>query len=837
MAATVVNSAAAVLGVIHATNPQTIEFDPGATANLLIVTLAWASSDPLFPAAVTFNGTIMRLVASPMLVSGPNGAVGLWVLTLDTPVIGAQALTVDSNPNYNGYTSIEVYSFSGAAPLLGRILPVEIGEHDAGVQTGTAEVDGLSAGSAVVFVGGTLYGNALTTLDVSAGWTADSNASDSEFQSIFGFHQASAGPTASITVSSATVYFNLVSMFFEVLAAGVSPPQSTVDITNTAMFDLGTIGLETATCEFDAMGADLLIVAAARTNNSYFGPAAYTYGDVPLAMRDALDVRNLDTSTAMEIAFLARPPDGVQTLSVTGHTGYWGYTTVYLVGLKALSGVVGARVSAPISGTAANFELPDSVTGSLLLAFASAIFPKKMVTPNYGWTELQSNLTSPSINAWLWSGYGGPGQNLLLTADGYAAMAGIVVEMQVADDTAADRAITGAASQLPDAGHGSASNLGRLTPNGQDFHVYWETWEDLPNKINPGPDDFYLSRIPSAVTHVILSFAIPRFTYTGLGSVLKPTTGLNFPGTPALLRQTLDLLRARNPGIKTLVAMQQNTPEEAHNEPYDPTGWGGMDAANVASTLLFIEDMGLDGVVCDYECLSASIENDHRCQIDPATGAVTCYTDAELLATIKTLRAGIPRPLLLYLDGIHVGAYAIGDYVYAPPVAQNGGYDICVSLDPDALACLDGIHAMTYDAGNTYDPRTAFRSYHDLFPGLKIWLGLRTGPPQYEDVKQTANDMRDFCNTVIRLGGGGVHMYSGMWDVAYTGRYDGAQNFPPFGDYDQNFPDGNIALAVVADVFHTGNDNVPPGFGYGGRHNQMRLNNKNLLLGRMGPIG
>ena len=835
-----VNSHAAVLGIINAASPQTVSFDPGQTADLLVVTLAWASSDPFFPPAVTFDGVIMHYVAAQALVSGPNGAVGLWVLALDDAVIGARDIVVNSNPNYAGYTSLVVQSFGNSAQLLGQTQPTEMGAHDAGVNTGTATINGLTAKSAVAFVGGTLWGNTLSMLDRSGGWTDDGSATGVN-QSIFAFHQttqvATDGDSASITVSAPT-YFNLLCMQYEVLFKGVSPPKSSVVVTNHAMVDLGTIGLETRSCDFDCKGADLLIIAAARTNNSYFGPAAYNYGGVPIAMREQLDVRNLDTSTAMEIAFLARPPDGLQTLYVTGHTGYWGYTTVYLVGLKSLSGVVGARVSAPISGTGANFELADSVPGSLLLAFVSAIFPKKNVTPNYGWDELESNLTSPSINAWLWEAYGGPGQNLILAADGYAAMAGIIVEMQVAVTTVPDRVGHGAAAQLPDVGNGSATNLGRLTPNGQDFHVYWETWEDIPNKAVDllEPDDFYLARIPSMVSHVCLAFAVPRFTYTGLDDDLKPTTGLNFPGSPRLLRATLDLLRARNPGIKILVSMQQNTPEEAHNEPYDPNGWGGMDAANVASTLKFIQDMALDGVVCDYECLSASIQNDHRCQIDATTGAVTCYTDAELLQTIKTLRAGIPRPLLLFVDGIHVGAYAQGDYVYAPPVGQNGGYNICMTTDPDVLAALDGIHAMTYDAGFSYDPRTAFRAYHELFPGIKIWLGLRTGPPQWENVKQDAYQMRDFCNTVIRLGGGGVHMYSGMWDIGYTGRYDGAQNQGPFGDYSQQFPDGNVAAAVVADVFHTGNDDVPPGYGYDGRHNQMRLNNEHLWLGRMGPI-
>jgi hypothetical protein len=834
----ITGSTAAVLGIINAGSPQTINLTPGATATLVVVAVAWASSSPLTPPAVTFQGAIMPLVATPMMVSGGNGAVALYALKLPTAVAGARPIVVNSNPNYAGYTCVAAWALRGTDGLLGQIMPVEIGAHDAPVFSGTATITGLSTNSEVMFVGATLFGNTPTSLFRSAGWADTGNANGTN-QSVYSFNfRQLTGSSASITLNNPATSFDLICIAFEVLASGTPPPASTVQIVNEKMADLGTIGLDSATVTFDATGADLLIVAAARTNNSYFGPAAYDYGGTPLAMFDDLNVRNLDTSTAMEVAFLARPPPGVQTLTVRGHTGYWGYTTVFLVALKTLSGVVGMRVSQPISGTSANFALPDSVTGSLLLAFVSAIFPKQTVTPNYGWTQNDSNTLSPSINAWLFSRVGGPGQTLTLIASGYAAMAGIILELQVQHTAPPDIIASGVAAQLPNQSVGVAVNSGKLTPAGQDFHLYWETWEDIPNKSAAmlEPDDFYLSRIPSQVGTVILSFAIPRFTYTGLSSALKPTTGLNFPGSPALLKATLDLLRARSPGIKIMVALQQNTPEVAHNEPYDPTGWGGVTADNVASTLLFVQDMGLQGVVIDYECLSANINNDHRCLIDATTGAVTCYTDSEQLATIKIFRAGIPRPLL-YLDGAHVGAYAQGAYVYAPPVGQNGGYNICVAHDSAALAALDGIHAMTYDAGNTYDPRIAFRAFRDLFPGMPIWLGLRVGPPQYEGVKQTADDIRDFCNTVIRLGGKGVHCYSGMWDVGYIGRYDGAQNLGPFGNYNAKFPDANIAAAVVADVFKLGTDPVPPGYGYTGRHNQLRVNNSHLLQGRMGrPI-
>ena len=357
------------------------------------------------------------------------------------------------------------------------------------------------------------------------------------------------------------------------------------------------------------------------------------------------------------------------------------------------------------------------------------------------------------------------------------------------------------------------------------------------------PDDFYLARIPSYVTDVLLSFAIPRCTWTSPDDPLKPTTGLNFPTTARLLKSTLDLLRSRNRTISVWVALQQNTPEEAHNEPYDPNGWWGMDATNVANWGAFCAYIGAVGIIIDWECLSQNQDPDHHCIRDVVNDTVACYTDADMLRSIKILRAGLPRPFKLILDGIHVGAYGVGPYRDARPNGPNSGYDYCISQDPEALAALDGIHVMTYDAGSDYNPVTAISAFRYMFPTMPLWIGLRAGPFQYQQVKQTADDMMNYANTTIMMGFKGCHMYSGMWDVAYTGNVkphtgsveDGSfdDGDPPFGNYRKSFPDGNVAAEVVARVYDLGGEEVPPnqGMPIGMHQKQLRLNNRPLLNG------
>lgn len=840
-------AATAILAKINSATPATISFTPTAACDFIVALVGYAHSDPLVWPKVTVDGQIMQVVASPYEIDEDRGAVMAFVLDVPVPIAGPVDVVVSCVPDYMDLSSLAVFATAGSGKLLGKIFPAMIGAHEAGELSGTVLLPGISAGSAAVVMGCTFYGNSLVAPDHSAGWTPAGSGSSSEIglaQSAFGYWQdgMAAGDYA-LTISDPAIFFYMLCLGVEILDAGAVAPTSPVEITASALIDLGGIGGITVTAEFDAGGAELLLFAATRTNNNPTGPAGYTLAGEKVVFDPRFAVIHLDTETVVDIAFIANPPAGLMEIVATGQNGYFGYTTLGLLGLANLSGVVGVRGTLSSAGQGSVVELAGGQPGSRMIALVATIFPRAVQGANYGWSTVVYSEESPAISEWYFTAVGRADSNVLvLKGAAYSAISIIALEFQQRIDVVPTVTGSGAVAKLAPVISSDANNLHKLTPTGQDFHVYWETWEDIPNKAAHlmVPDDFYLARIPSICTDVLLSFAIPRCTWASPDDPLKPTTGLNFPTTARLLKATLDLLHTRNPGCKVWVAVQQNTPEMPHNEPYDPNGWWGMTPANVAAWGAFCAYIGAVGIIIDYECISANQDPDHHCIRDLVADTVACYTDADLLHAIKALRAGLPRPFQLILDGVHVGAYGVGPYRDARPNGPNSGYDFCLTQDAEALAALDGIHAMTYDAGSDYDPVTAIASFKHMFPGKQLWFGLRSGPFQYQSVKQTGDQMLNYCNTMIMMGLSGCHMYSGMWDVAYIGHNDPHGDIPtvndgspPYGNYRRTFPDGNVAAAIVAHAFNLGNDEVPPGMGLppGTRNNELRLNNRPLLNG------
>lgn len=413
------------------------------------------------------------------------------------------------------------------------------------------------------------------------------------------------------------------------------------------------------------------------------------------------------------------------------------------------------------------------------------------------------------------------------------------------------------------------------TPPGQKLHLYWESWMDVPPVPYPLPDDFRLSRIPAYVEQVVLSFGVPLCTYQGLGDDIKQTVGLNWRYSAQLLRDTLDLLRSRNPGIKIMLGINQTTPDAndipalspwasftgavtlgsaivenvssmtdvfaglaitgAHipdgttimaldppgsppnslllsrtatatdgsealsagviysagyrgyrPQAYFPLGFGGMTAAHVACMRQFCDDMGLAGVVIDYENLPPDLDPAHHCWDNP-DGTRSCYTDTEMISVVNLVRAGLPSPYLVFLDALHVGAYGQVPYRTAAPFGWNSGYNLALSRDAGATAALDGIHIMSYDAGVDYDPTVALAAYQHFFPATPLYLGLRVGPPEVGPVKRTMADFTTYLNQVVLTAAAGVFIYSMQWP-----------DIEPTGDIGPDYPNAVLAAWLVA---------------------------------------
>jgi len=55
----------------------------------------------------------------------------------------------------------------------------------------------------------------------------------------------------------------------------------------------------------------------------------------------------------------------------------------------------------------------------------------------------------------------------------------------------------------------------------------------------------------------------------------------------------------------------------------------------------------------------------------------TCNTDALFQSVITTLRAAVPRPMVLSLAAYSIGAYGWGTYATAQPIGSHTGAQVC----------------------------------------------------------------------------------------------------------------------------------------------------------------
>lgn len=322
-------------------------------------------------------------------------------------------------------------------------------------------------------------------------------------------------------------------------------------------------------------------------------------------------------------------------------------------------------------------------------------------------------------------------------------------------------------------------------PEGQEFHVHWDSWFERPDPAYP--ERFYLSNLPPYVSTVTLCFARPQVTYGGLDDNVFETTGLQFWGSGHQLKNALDLLRLRRPNIRIALGVQQGGP--LGFEPYDRDGWAGMNSGHLRALRTFADQMGIRDISVDYECVSSAMDSDKHCLVK-ADGEVWCYTDGEFVRVVKAFRDRFPRPKYrLAIDAYNTGAY-FGPFARQVPVGWNHGYVAAVARDPKARAAIDIINIMSFDEKPGYDPVRALQAYQYHFPDAAVFLGLRSGPPWHGDVKRSLTECLDFINAAIRLKAGGIWMYSLLWDIG-----------EPHGPYGTDNPDANMMARLVAERF------------------------------------
>jgi len=801
----------------------------------MAVVVCWESDADPAP-AVIYNGQVGKLVTTPQLNVGSPGAVALYAFEIASPDSDPHDLVVSPTPNYCGWTSVFAASYSGSNLRFGQMVTDEYGTYASPVLSGETTISGILSGSVVVFGGFTTFGDEPTTMTIdSAGWTELGRDAETNMSALAVQRDGTASGSATIELSEISTYFNLHCFAYEVTQTGTAIPVADVTVTASHVEKLDRPGAATATFTFDVAAGDVLIAVIMRSNSSgdtvtdaVVGPT--TYGGVPLRFLPQFHERNVTISAQFSTAILMNPPTGVQTFSTDGFTGNVGYVNVALIALSGGSGVIGVRHVSSQQGNAVDCALDDSAAGSLMLAIQVASHTYNSTVASYGWDQIEF-VNEPGTNGedpptqlatWVFTGVGAPGFSLVLTPAAFTSSLTLVMEWVADRAGAADYEGVGAITEDALEQAGTAVFEAAPTPTGQEFHAYHEMWHDWPQMPVEymQPDDFYLANLPNYMRGVVLFVAKVQATYVDTSSNLIDTMGIQWPASASLLQDTLALLRQRVPGIKIFLGIQQWNFTFQYPHPSQPGGWYDMATEHLEAHQRFCNDMGLDGIVIDYEVVYGLEHPELEYHCYTVDGERRCYTDEEMVRVIKQFRTQFPRPFLLGFNANHVGAYGEGDYTFAPPgLGWNSGYNHCIWRDAEAYAALDFFHLMTYDAGNGYDPRQAVRAYQHYFPAIQLYLGVRVGPPDFAGDKITGYQFRDFANTCIKLGLSGAHMYANQWDCTGAGMGVEDGDLPPYGDYNWTFPDGNVAGAIFARAFQ---------LSYGGR---PRLNNRKLGRG------
>jgi chitinase len=266
------------------------------------------------------------------------------------------------------------------------------------------------------------------------------------------------------------------------------------------------------------------------------------------------------------------------------------------------------------------------------------------------------------------------------------------------------------------------------------FFSYYASWNARAD--TSSASDEVLSDLPPEIGIVALAFARPDMTF--LGESLSGS-GLEMPYKTTVLITSIQKLRRRNPHVKILVSIG--------GESY--TAWQRLDAKAIAG---FVKTLGLDGIDIDFEPLSPNCH---------AVGArITCDTDPLLTRVVASLRAALPRPLVLSLSVVNVGAYGEKAWRNSKPVgSESYGLDLAVLRDPSFAAQIDLISIMAYDAGPSYRPDEALAAIRSYFEG-PILVGFTPPPEAWGGHRYSTREVDTVLRNALNHGGAGAMLFS-----------------------------------------------------------------------------
>lgn len=600
----------------------------------------------------------------------------------------------------------------------------------------------------------------------------------------------------------------------------------------------GIGGVVEAIETFDCNGGDLLLVAL--TYPSEPPPPSITFDGVSLKMlenfENILSPNDAPHVGRMVLYSLSNPPNGPKQLRVWDNDRYIGQIIIHCISVKNSSGVIGAKTIKSPWQINPEMHFDSGVKpGSLVLIFESSLWSREgngfYINADSPYTELSYD-SGPYGKGYLWKSTTSEGISSIFLhrnpdVHGWIQLLGIELYPEL--------------NQLPDLSGQTSHIFSDISNNiicdtylpeatNQKSVIYYDTWSDTPNvwgingtRINLSSarniNDYQLVKIPPYIDRVILHASAPLYTYSGYDSNVQETTGLSWSGSAIELKNAINLLKERNKNIQVLVSIMQLYREggggiyATSREPYNEFGFGGMTNSHWQSIKLFIDDMGIDGIDIDYECGSIDVDVSKHCWTN-ADGTRSCYTDAELVDVVKTARFYLPREdgYILTIAAWHVGCYGERNtpFTNSKPGGWGAGGNICLSRDLDARNAIDGIHIMTYDAGTSFDPVEALKSYQYYFPDTPCFIGLRLGTKEWgpsidQMPRRNMDDFMQYINASIEEDSGGAFIYSMFWDFAEPS----AERYSSSGKYGWEYPNSNMAAPFLGKRYNHKNTDVP----------------------------
>ncbi|WP_280155337.1 glycosyl hydrolase family 18 protein [Piscinibacter sp. XHJ-5] len=240
--------------------------------------------------------------------------------------------------------------------------------------------------------------------------------------------------------------------------------------------------------------------------------------------------------------------------------------------------------------------------------------------------------------------------------------------------------------------------------------------------------DLVPANIPNYFTHVNLAFARPDTRYVkGSHAFDQSVAGFEFvegastsngqrlltPQQAQALRSNIAALKARGTQVWLSVGGW------AYSRGSE---WANFDAARVVD---LAQDLGASGVDIDWEAEGS------RCnKLDAASFG--CNTDGQIVGIIDRLHDEIGARgarLGISVAGWSTGAYYVRGTPFEEGKVQSGSPfgGVMYTVVKTRASKLSHVNLMSYDGGDTYDPREGYESYRAIFPG-PINVGMEIAP-------------------------------------------------------------------------------------------------------------